>query len=145
MNSMRNEELGMRNVNANIAHYALRITHCLLATIIFLSSSICAAEDLRFIDALDDTGYYYDAESVQTESDNVFKVRMAVIKASLNRMYTYDVRITHTEKTYEILASKILSYDTRAEIETNDNRRPPRNYSDRSEMGQMVSLILYGR
>ncbi len=117
----------------------------ILSTIILLSSSICAAEDLRFIDALDDTGYYYDAESVQTESDGVIKVQMAVIKASLNRMYTYDVRITHTEKTYEILSSKILSYDTRAVIEINDNRRSPRGYSDRSEMGQMVSLILYGR
>ena len=117
----------------------------ILSTIILLSGSICAAEDLRFIDALDDTGYYYDAESVQTESDGVFKVQMAVIKASLNRMYTYDVRITTAEKTYEILSSKILSYDTRAVIETNDTRRSPRNYSERSEMGQMVNLILYGR
>lgn len=117
----------------------------ILATIILMSVSTCAAEDLKFIDAIDDTGYYYDAESIQPESDSVFKVRMAVIKASLNRMYTYDVKITHTEKTYVILSSKILSYDTRAVIETNDNVRPSMKYSDRSEMGQMVSLILYGK
>ena len=117
----------------------------ILSTIILLSGSTCAAEDLKFIDAMDDTGYYYDADSVHSESEGVFSVRMAVIKASLNRMYTYDVRITHAEKTYEILSSKILSYDTRAVIESNYTRRPPQKYSDRSEMGQMVSLILYGR
>ena len=117
----------------------------ILSTIILLSGSTCAAEDLKFIDAMDDTGYYYDADSVHSESEGVFSVRMAVIKASLNRMYTYDVRITHAEKTYEILSSKILSYDTRAVIESNDTRRPPQKYSDRSETGQMVSLILYGR
>ena len=107
-------------------------------------SSICAAENLKFIDALDDTGYYYDADSIQIENSSVFNVRLAVIKANFNRMYTYDVRITHTNKTYEVLSSKILSYDTRAELETNNKRRQPLHYSDKSEMGQMVRLILYG-
>lgn len=93
---------------------------------------------------MDDTGYYYDVDSVKTESDGIFTVQMAVIKASLNRMYTYDVRITHTKRTYEILSSKILSYDTRAILESNNSRRPPQKYSEKSEMGQMVHLILYG-
>lgn len=116
----------------------------ILSTIIFLGCANCSAENLKFIDAMDDTGYYYDADSVQTVSYEVFRVRMAVIKASLNRMNTYDVLITHTENTYEILSSKILSYDTRAVLEVNNNRRPPQKYSDRSEMGQMVRMILYG-
>ena len=116
----------------------------LLAAIIFLNGSNCAAEDLKFIDAMGDTGYYYDADSVSTEDDKVFTVQMAVIKAGFNRMYTYDVRITHTSRVYEILSSKILSYDTRAVLETNNSRRPPQRYSDKSEMGQMVRLILYG-
>ena len=116
----------------------------LLSAIIFLSGSNCAAEDLKFIDAMGDTGYYYDADSVSTEDDKVFTVQMAVIKAGFNRMYTYDVRITHTSRVYEILSSKILSYDTRAVLETNDSRRPPQRYSDKSEMGQMVHLILHG-
>ena len=115
-----------------------------LAAALFLSSSTCAAENLKFIDALDDTGYYYDADTVWTESSAVFNVRMIVIKANFNRMYTYDVRITHTRRTYEILSSKILSYDTRAELETNSKRRAPQSYSERSEMGQMVQLILHG-
>ncbi len=114
------------------------------AAIFILSSSICAAEDLKFIDAMGDTGYYYDADSIKTESGSVFAVRMAVIKAVFNRMYTYDVRINHAQRTYEVLASKILSYDTRAELESNNTRRPPLSYSDKSEMGQMVRLILYG-
>lgn len=116
----------------------------ILSTIIFMSCSICAAENLKFIDAMDDTGYYYDADSVETLSDEIFRVQMAVIKASLNQMYTYDVLITHSDKTYEILSSRVLSYDTRAVLDTNNERRPPQHYSDRSEMGQMVRLILYG-
>ena len=116
----------------------------LILAIIFLSGSTCAAEDLKFIDAMEDTGYYYDADSVQSESDTVFNVKMAVIKANFNRMYTYDVKINHASRTYEILSSQILSYDTRAVLEVNNSRRPPQRYSDKSEMGQMVRLILYG-
>lgn len=116
----------------------------LILAMVLMSCSTCAAENLKFIDAMDNTGYYYDADSVQTESSSVFNVKMAVIKANFNRMYTYDVRITHTSRTYEILSSQILSYDTRAILEVNNSRRPPQRYSDKSEMGQMVRLILYG-
>ena len=112
--------------------------------VIFLSTSTCAAENLKFIDAMEDTGYYYDADSVKTESPGVFTVQMAVIKASLNRMYAYDVRIVHAARTYEILSTKILSYDTRAILEVDNSRRPPQKYSDKSELGQMVHLIIYG-
>lgn len=116
----------------------------ILATIFILGNSTCAAENLQFIDAMDDTGYYYDADSIRSESSGVFFVQMAVIKASLNRMYTYDVRINHVSRTYEILASQILSYDTRAVLDTNNKRRAPQGYSEKSEMGQMVRLILHG-
>ena len=115
-----------------------------LTLLTILNFGTCSAENLKFIDAMEDTGYYYDADSVQAESASVFYVNMAVIKASLNRMYVYEVRIDHSEKIYEILSSKILSYDTRAVLETNNSRRPPQKYSDKSEMGQMVRLILYG-
>lgn len=114
------------------------------AVMILLTCSTCSAENLQFIDAMDDTGYYYDADSVASFDDGAFTVKMAVIKASLNRMYAYDVLITPESRTYEILSSQILSYDTRAVIETNNKRRYPQQYSDKSEMGQMVRLILYG-
>ena len=114
------------------------------AAMILLNGNICSAENLQFIDAMEDTGYYYDADSVSSDSEEVFTVQMAVIKASLNRMYTYNVLITPEKRIYEILSSRILSYDTRAVLEVNNNRRPPQKYSDKSEMGQMVRLILYG-
>ena len=130
----------------SITHCALRITNYalpyLLAMIIFFSGATCSAENLKFIDAMDDTGYYYDADSIQAEDDEIFTVKMAVIKANLNRMYIYNVRIDPSENTYEILSSQALSYDTRAILESNYNSRPPQRYSDRSEMGQMVQMIL---
>ena len=118
----------------------------LTAALIFaLSWSSCSAEDLRFIDAMDDTGYYYDADSVNhDENSAVIYGKMAVIKAGLNQMYTYDIRIHYNDHSYEILSTKKLSYDTRAEIESNNTRRPLQRYSDKSEMAQMVRLILYG-
>lgn len=116
----------------------------LILAALMIFNAPCSAEDLKFIDALDDTGYYYDADTVKTESGSVLTVRMAVIKASLNRMYTYDVRINHASRTYEILSSKTFSYDTRAVLDRKDTRRPPLNYSENSEMGQMVRLILHG-
>ena len=118
----------------------------LTAALIFaLSWSTCAAEDLRFVDAMDDTGYYYDADSVsRDEKSAVIFVKMAVIKAGLNQMYSYDILIHYVDRTYEILSTKKLSYDTRAEIESNNTRRPLQRYSDKSEMGQMVRMILYG-
>ena len=116
-----------------------------LTAVLILICSTCAAEDLRFIDAMDDTGYYYDADSVvRDEKAPLINVKMAVIKAGLNQMYIYDVRINYADKTYEILSTKKLSYDTRAEIESNNTRRPLQRYSDKAEMGQMVRLILYG-
>ena len=93
---------------------------------------------------MDDTGYYYDADSIRNESYSVFYVNMAVIKANLNQMYVYDVRINHVKKTYEILSSKTFSYDTRSEMKSNASRRKAQTYSDKSEFGQMVRLILYG-
>lgn len=116
----------------------------ILSAIFILNAANCSAEDLKFIDALDDTGYYYDADTVKTEGENILSVKMAVIKASLNRMYTYDLKINRANRKYEILSSKILSYDTRAVLDTNNSRRLPQNYSERSEMGQMVRLILQG-
>ena len=116
----------------------------ILAVMILTGGSTCAAEDLKFIDAMDDTGYYYDADSIRNESYSVFYVNMAVIKANLNQMYVYDVRINHVKKTYEILSSKTFSYDTRSEMKSNASRRKAQTYSDKSEFGQMVRLILYG-
>ncbi|MCR5833725.1 MAG: hypothetical protein K6G55_03650 [Selenomonadaceae bacterium] len=117
----------------------------LIAAILMLNGANCSAENLKFIDAMDDTGYYYDADSVRQESwSSAFTVKMAVIKADLNRMYIYDVRIVPNDKTYEILSSQIQSYDTRAVLESKSTRRTPQRYSDRSEFGQMVNLILYG-
>ena len=81
----------------------------ILAATLIIGGSTCAAEDLKFIDAMGDTGYYYDADSVKIAGSSVIYVKMAVIKANFNRMYTYDIQITHPNRVYEILSSKILS------------------------------------
>lgn len=116
----------------------------ILAAIFFFGGSNCAAENLKFIDAIEDSGYYYDADSVKNFGNDRFTVRMAIIKADTNQMFAYDVLINHVQRTYRILGTQTLSYDTRAVLEVDNSERPTRKFDDRSEMGQMVTMILYG-
>ncbi len=116
----------------------------LIFAVIFCTAGNCSAENLIFVDSMDSTGYFYDSETVKIESPSVLSVRLAVIKADMNQMYVYNVTIDHQNKTYTINSSKILAYDTRAEIESNNKKRAPRPYSNKSEMNATVKYILNG-
>lgn len=117
---------------------------CFVAMIIFFGANFCSAEDLKFIDARGDTGYYIDRDSVQIKSDDAFGVDLIVIKIDLNQMEITDLEINHTERTYTIKSTRTLSYSDRMEISADYNRRLPRNYSDKSLMNEIVRIILYG-
>ena len=116
----------------------------LVSVIIFFVCGTCSAEDLKFIDANGDTGYYVDMESVKFEDSESFFVKMIVIKADLNKMYVYDLRINHALQKYVIQSTKTLAYDTRTELTANNEPRYPRPYSEKSEMNEIVNFILNG-
>ena len=117
---------------------------CFLVTIIFFGSNFCSAEDLKFIDANGNVGYYIDSDSVQIKSDSVLSVDLVVIKIDVNEMEITSLEINHAEKLYTIKSSRTLSYSDRTEISADYNSRPPRGYSDRSLLGEIVKIILYG-
>ena len=108
------------------------------------TSSVCFAENFQFVDAEDTTGYYVDIDTVQIESPEFVAAKIAVVKANLNRMYVYNVRINHKEQTYQIVSSQILEYDTRSILESNNRNRPFRPYAAKSEMSELINFILYG-
>ena len=112
--------------------------------IIFLNVNNCAAEDLKFIDSSGDDGYFIDMDSVKIENSSVFRVNMAIIRLNLNQMEVVDLRINHKAKNYEILSTKTLSYDERTEIKSDKNRRGVKSYSDKSLMGDIVNIVIYG-
>ena len=116
----------------------------LIFLIVIMSASICFAEDFVFVDADKDTGYYVDMETVQITGKDYINADIAVVKALLNKMYIYNVKINHKEKIYQINSSRILEYDTRNILESNNQQRPYRPYSAKSEMAELVHFILNG-
>ena len=123
----------------------LRVVILAIALLIPASSwSACFAENFQFVDAEDTTGYYVDIDNVEIESPEFVKAKIAVVKANLNKMYVYNVRINHKEQTYQIVSSQILEYDTRSILETNNRSRPFRPYAAKSEMSELINFILYG-
>ncbi len=116
----------------------------LFATVIFIDVKICAAENLKFIDAEDDTGYFVDLDSFAEENASVFRVNMIVIRINLNQMDAVNLRINHRLQTYIIRSIKTYSYDKRTEIKSDEQIRPTRNYNDDSLMGDLVKIVLNG-
>ena len=113
-------------------------------SILISINPICAAQEFTFVDANDLTGYYVDKETIKIESSESITATIAVVRADMNKMYVYNLRINHKNQTYQIMSSKILEYDTRRIIETNDRSRPYRPYAARSEMSELINYILYG-
>ena len=116
----------------------------IFTAIIFFNFTKCYAEDLRFIDADGDTGYYVDASTIRVESDSVFYVDLDIIRASINQMEVINLRINHWEKTYQIMSIRTLSYDERTELKTDNARRNPATYTEKSLIGDVVRFVLVG-
>ena len=116
----------------------------MLLALIIISTSVCCAENFVFVDADENTGYYVDMDTVNIVSRDFINVDIAVVKAQSNRMYIYNVKINHKDRIYQINSSRILEYDTRNILESNNQQRPFRPYSAKSEMSELVHFILNG-
>lgn len=104
----------------------------------------CAAEDFQFVDADGVTGYYVDMDSVENESRSIIFARIAVVKADANRMLVYDIRFNHVERTYKVIASQTIEYDSKDILEVNNTPRAARAYASGSEMSELIDFIMYG-
>ena len=109
---------------------------------IFLNFKTSFAEDLKFIDATGDTGYYVDLDSVRKENAEVFFVDFIVIRADKNEMAVANLKINHRQKTYIVQQSKTLSYDERTELKTEAGNKIVHHYSEKSLMNETVQIIL---
>ena len=99
----------------------------LLAVLVFLTSfSLCeAAEDMRFVDAEDDTGYYVDAASIVRVSDTERDAVVAVVKADENRRYLYRTRLNRQAGTYQFVSTRVEVYDTNEVLRTSPGMDVP--------------------
>ena len=110
--------------------------------VIFLNFNVSSAEDLKFIDASGDTGYYVDLDSVRAESEEFFFVDFIVIRADRNEMAVANLKINHRQKTYITQSTKTLSYDERTELKTEVGNNVLHHYSEKSLMHETVQIIL---
>ena len=115
-----------------------------LMAVIFWNLNTCAAEDLKFIDSKGDDGYFIDIDTIKIESPKVFSVNLAIIRLNLNQMELIDLQINHGAKNYIIRSTRTLSYDERTEIKSDLTPRIARSYSDKSLMGDIVQIVIYG-
>lgn len=120
------------------------ITGFFFAAAIIFNFAECSAENLKFVDAAGDVGYYVDSDSVKIISPEVFDVDIITIRVELNQMEVTDVRINHAAKTYTIKSTKTLSYDERTELKSDNVMRKEKSYSDKSFMADAVGIILHG-
>lgn len=115
-----------------------------LVAAIFFNFSDCNAEDLKFIDSNGDDGYFIDMDTVKIESSTVFSVNMIIVRLNLNQMDVVDLQINHGAKNYTIRSTRTLSYDERTEIKSDRTFRSAKSYSDKSLMGDIVNIVVYG-
>ena len=116
----------------------------ILAATIFFCAGKCFAEDLRFIDANDDTGYYVDASTIRIENDSVFFADLVIIRAGKNQMEVINLRIDHWQRTYAVQSVRTLSYDGRTELKSDNHPRRAASYNDKSLIGEVVHFVIYG-
>ena len=115
----------------------------LLAVLVFLASfSVCeAAEDMRFVDAEDDTGYYVDAASIVRVSDTERDAVIAVIKATENRRYVYRTRLYPQTGTYQFVSAQVEVYDTKEVLRTTQGMNMPQKYTSASPLKSIADFI----
>ena len=112
------------------------------ALVFFTSFSVCnAAEDMRFVDAEDDTGYYVDAATVVRVSDTERDAVVAVIKAAENRLYLYHTRFNRQAGTYRIFDVQVEVYDTKEILRTMQGMDAPQQYTPASPLRSIADFI----
>lgn len=125
----------------------MRMQRCLmrgllLAALVLLTGlGRCAAEDMRFVDADEDTGYYVDAATIVRVSEAERDAVVAVVKAAENRRYLYRMRFDRVQSTYRIFSTQVEVYDTKEVLRTVPGMDAPQPYTPASPMRGIVDFI----
>lgn len=114
-----------------------------LCTVWLLLSSVCfaAATDMRFVDAVDDVGYYVDVNSVNIISDDEAEAAVEIIIPIRNRLYIYKMHFNRAASTYQILTLAEFRYDTREKLYGSDQPLATKMYGAASPINSVVDFI----
>ena len=127
----------------------IRKIGCLLVACLMVFVSRVYAENMQFVDANGSTGYYVDTDSISSdqvvENDvqkTLLTARVAVVRADLDRRYIYLMQFDPSKRTYQIFASEVQRYDTKAVLQSSDQAEPVRPYLATSPMNEIVQFIM---
>lgn len=114
----------------------------LVLGLMLMLTSVCSAEEnMCFVDARNDTGYYVDTDTISADSDHEYTANIAVIKADTNRMYVYQTHFDFNAMTYQILNAEVMAYDTKTVLGTSGTSLSVRHYGIASPMKSIVDYI----
>jgi len=114
-----------------------------LCMVLLLVSSVCfaAAVDMRFVDAVDDVGYYVDVNSVNLISDTEAEASVGIIIPARNRWYIYQMHFNRAASTYQILKLTEFKYDTKEKLYSSDQPLAVKSYGNPSPIKSVVDFI----
>lgn len=125
-----------------------RIFAPLSAAIILFVAAVCHAEtvdfsgmDLRFVDAIDSTGYYVDMNDISIRNIDEATARVEIVKADANRLYLYRIAFDRRKRTYQILDSVVAEYDTKEITGGSGAPLKPQSYAKGSAMETVVEYV----
>lgn len=110
---------------------------------LLLASSLCFAEDegRRFVDARDGTGYFVDVTTVSIDSSHEYTADVFIVKAKENRLFSYRMHFDFAARTYQIMRSATMTYDTREISRRMTTAMPPSPYAAGSPMAAIVDYL----
>ncbi|MGP1407556.1 hypothetical protein [Selenomonas sp.] len=115
----------------------------LISLLLLLASSLCFAEDegRRFVDARDGTGYFVDVTTVSIDSNHEYTANVAIVKAKENRLFSYRMHFDFAARTYQILRSATMTYDTREVSQRTTTPAPAAPYVAGSPIAAVVDYL----
>ena len=119
-----------------VGGFLLAVTLCIAGV-----GHCATAEDMRFVDAEDDTGYYVDAASIVRVSDAERDAVIAVVKATENRRYVYRTRLYPQTGTYQFISARVEVYDTKEVLRTTQGMDAPQKYTPASPLRSIADFI----
>lgn len=113
------------------------------AVLLFLASTVCFAEDegRRFVDARGATGYFVDVTTISVDSNHEYTADVAIIKAKENRLFSYRMHFDFAARTYQILRSATMTYDTREVLQSVTSAAPAAPYVPGSPIAAIVDYL----
>ena len=93
------------------------------------------------MDARGDTGYFVDVTTVSIDSNHEYTADVAIIKAKENRLFSYRMHFDFAARTYQILRSATMTYDTREVSQSVKTPTPAAPYVPGSPIAAIVDYL----